>query len=108
MVKEVLKERDTTIEVDIDLVAELLLTRNGGHLNRVRAGVVSPLLVLGVLEELTKGLEKVKSHVEVKIVTLLVKVDVLDVSPTHVDHLDNVESTLIDALGKKEKKRGGK
>lgn len=67
------QEGDTTVEVNIDLLAELLLTLEGGHHLGDGTGVLGDEgSVLGVLAELVKLLEEVERLIEITIVTLLI------------------------------------
>jgi len=91
LVEEVLKERDTTIEVNIDLLTKLLLTLDGSHHLRLRGReVVLPVSVLGIIKELAKLLIEVKTDIKVKILTLLILIEVLDTLGVHISILDHL------------------
>jgi len=100
LVEEVLKEGDTAIEVDIDLLAELLLTLDGSHHLGLRHGiVVLPLGVLGVVEELAELLVEVETDIEVEISTLIVLIEVLDTLGVHIGVLHHLPGDGEDELG---------
>jgi hypothetical protein len=76
LVQEVLQEGDTTIEVHVDLISELLLSLNGGHHGGHGASVGGgEILVLGVLALLAELLIEIETNVEVEIISLVVLVD---------------------------------
>jgi len=90
LVQEVLKERYTTIEVDVDTFTELLLTLNGSHHGGLRHGVFggSPLLILGILNELAELFVEVETDIEIEIVSLLIEMDQADTLGGHVSIFD--------------------
>jgi hypothetical protein len=94
LVEQVLEERDTTIKVDIDLLAKLLLSLDGSHHGGLRDGVLGsgPGRVLGILQEAAELLVEVETNVEVQIVTLLILVQQADTLGVHISVLDGFPS----------------
>jgi len=85
LVKKVLKEGDTTIEVNIDLLTKLGLTLDGSHHLRLRHGeIVLPVSILGVVKEFTKLLIEVKTDIKIEISTFLILIKVLDTLGVHI------------------------
>ncbi len=97
LVEKVLQHGDTTVKVDVHTFAQFLLALDGSHHCWLRDGIfrTSPVLVLGVVNELAQLLVEVERNVEIQISAFVVKMDQRNTLGSHISIFNNFPSNAV-------------